>query len=397
MITPVYRVLVGARRTDISDRIERFRFEHSTKKDNILELTIKREFSEAMADDDIIVSDAVVNFTFGLVGGPMSIPQTMKVSDIEVTYADRITMLVRCMDDGNTLKKNSPQTIWKNTTAALIAAEIAKANGLKADVQNGTDLRKITEEAQGGKSDYEFLSYLSSQEAGYIFFVDSETLHFKKRSTNKASSITYTYGDGRLKSFSPKLRKSTQMPQTQSANVTVIDPDKKTETTVADDSGTKLGKYRFDQASELLERTTDEDKGKKVYTPPTGVKGATTTSNAMASDSNLKVLEAGLIVYPNPLLLSDMVVTMAGVARKYAGNWLVTKVVHEITASGGISTSGEITKDGTNKPITPGVGENPDVNKTEGPKVQDKKKKIHRFDQNSNFNDRLGKGSQGTW
>ncbi len=381
-LSPIFRVYVGPKRVDISAKIEKLKHEHNTKKDNSLELYVRRDFSEAMADDPDIITGYDVTFQYGFLQGQMGPVYVMKISDIEVKYADRITMMIRCLDEGNDMKKNSPQVIWKGKNAAQIAREIAKAHKLKADVFEGSDLRKITEEAQGNKSDFEFLRYLASKEAGYIFFVDQKGLHFKKRVTKGQAAAHYTYGDGRIIEFNPKLRKSTQKGDSQSADIMMIDPMTKKESKVNDNSGVKLGKNKYDLNANFIGR--DEGSAKKnVVTPSTNTGDAAAASNALNSAANMGVLEASFKVLGNPLLQADTILTLSGVARKYLGNWYIEKVINEVSTSGFL-TSGELGKDGTAAPIKPGVGENKDVNKTVGPKDQTGKNKVHRYDQNSN-------------
>lgn len=390
---PLFRVQIGPRKRDITHLIEKLKFEHTTEKDNSLEITIKRDHAQATADDEDIVANAIVTYQYGFSHGQMSPVQAIPISDIDVMYRDRVTMIVRCLDEGNGMKKNGPQIIWTGKNAAAIAREIAKVHGLKADVVDGKDLRKITEEAQGGRSDFEFLQYLAAQEAGYIFFVDSKGLHFKKRGTTNVSSIQYRYGDGRLQEFCPKFRKSGQSPTSQEAPVTTVDPMTKQEIVVSDSTGTKLGKNRYDLNANYVGRS-EQAPGKNVVTPPKDPQAAGAASNALTSLSNLNVLEADFKVWGNPLLFADMVITVGNVAKKYAGNWYVKRVVQEISTSGFI-TSGTVAKDGTLAPIVPGSGTNPDVNKTDGPKEQEHKKTVKRYNENSE--PYTGSGSGGSF
>lgn len=240
MKAPIVRVFIQKNKRDLSDRIESFRYEDCLNEDDIVELNIKTGYVLDTADDDDIVAGTIIQYQFGYAGLVLSETHRARITDIEVTYAERIKMKIRATDMGSVMKKSSSLKIWKNVTSTQIATEIAERYDLVAKVDETTKV--WTSLPQGNKSDFKFLSELAAKETAgdYIFYIRSGELHFEKRGLDKTAMQSYAYGQEGVISFAPKYRESTAGNATNSAKTVAVDGEtKKTITSSSDDDKDK--------------------------------------------------------------------------------------------------------------------------------------------------------------
>jgi len=91
------------------------------------------------------------------------------------------------------------------------------------------------------------------------------------------------------------------------------------------------------------------------------------SASGNTSKEKRKGLTATLVINGNPLIRPNTVITIQNVAQRHAGNWLVEKVKHDISADSAYKTTLELTKNATNKPLSNNQTKAKDVNKTQGP------------------------------
>lgn len=399
--SPFYKVYLDENeKRDISEFVEGLKYEDCTKKDSMLEFTIKSDYTLEFADDDDLVIGQIVLFQFGLLGedGDVSEIQRCKIQDIEVKYASRVTVTVRAFDNGVDMKRNSSNKVWKNLTSSQIVSAIAQSYGMKTQIEATTLVRKSI--SQGHKTDSEFIHSLAKKESNgnYIFYVRNNTVYFVKRGLNQKSVKTFNYGyDNEVVSFFPKWRESTQEKGTQKTTAIGFDPLKKQSlTSSASDTNqkqdVKTGNYSlFNSVADKVGSIVKSDsvtgqnstKGTVIVTPTPDKAILDNMVNANQKDATLRVLTADLVTDGDPLAKPDTVITMKGVAQRHGGNWYIEKVTHSLQGSAYTNTS-EMVKNAVQKPGKKNADKTKvaEVNKSTGPNDAKKTKTLTVFDAN---------------
>lgn len=419
MKAPFYKVILvnKDKDRDISDIVENLAVDDTIEKDSMIEFNVKSDYAFDMADDPDLVAGKSIKVQFGFSGGLMSEVHEGRISDIEVTYAERIKLKIRAFDKGVSLKRIPSQKIWSNVTSSDIAKEIAGKYGLATDVQDTT--HKWKSYAQGNKSDFDFLKELALKEDGFVFYVTSNSLRFEKRDFSKASVREFKYGDSEMIEFTPRLRESQQSGASNAAKGVAVNPMTKTTTK----SGAKkdesvLGDFNLDmnihmdltdagekslkesnkkvtntnrgRATTPTDKSVKKENGKSLidmigeFFPMPGGGGAediTKNLNGItgnkSKNAGLKVLEAGLKVEGNPTIKLNEVITISNVAKRYQGNWHITKINNSISAGSAYFTSITLSKNGTSKSTKNKGGKTTGkVNKTTGKKTVEATKEV---------------------
>lgn len=416
---PFYKVYIGDR--DISEYVERFHYEDCMEEDSYLELTIKSNFAQALADDPDIVAGTWLSFHFGFIGGEISDVHKAKVTDIKHRYAERVTMTVKCLDSGTVMRKASNQKVWNKKTASDIAKEIATKYGLEFE---GKDTSKVYDSLpQGNMADLHFLQYLAQREDGgnYVVYIRNYTLYFTPRNLLSESIKTYTYGDGdgSILSFEPEIRESSMPSVSTEAETKIVDAKKaqisvsKVDNTTETKTGT-LGEYKrvysgngkqVGTTGVKKHQSTSSNSApsvkRQLVLPVKDKKEADNIANSKKKAAVLKSLVARLLLNGDPRIIPNQVITVKNVAKTHSGNWYVVKVSTDISASGYV-TSLDLNKNGTSlgnasKTTKTTVGtkgtknaKNPyvvpagDSNKTVGPDKQKSTVKVRVYDGNKN-------------
>jgi len=418
--SPFVKVYVKATGRDLSGLIEGFKYEDAIEKDSLMTFNIKKGYALEAADDEDIISGKSLTCQFGFLGESVSTVHVAKITDVDVTYGERVTMVVKCLDKGQDMKKSTPSKMWKGKKASDIAKEVAEKYGLTPIVDETS--RTYDSLPQGQKTDFEFLQYLASKEkdGSYIFYVSDEELHFEKVNYSVSSRITFTYGVDVVK-FSPKFKESEQKGGGKSSTVKSFDPmnKKASDTTVTPTTavGSKLGEWDVNGSAKssstlgagginsqslpagktdfkgLVKSVTDakdldkkgENETTNVILPTKNTEEGKDAANKLqktggnpgkGKSGGSKILTATLDIAGNPLLKPGDIITMAGVAKRHQGNWYVEKVSHTITAGSAYTTSLEMHKNGTGKSNTKDSEKSDDVNKTVGDKTGSTSKTI---------------------
>lgn len=408
---PFYKIYIGDR--DISEYVERFRYEDCIEEDSYLELTIRTQFAQQLADDPEIVSGTWLSFHYGFIGGEISDIHTAKVTDIKHRYAERVTMTVKALDSGTVMRKASDQKIWKKKTASDIAKEIAAKYGLEFEGKNTTTVYDSL--PQGNKADFHFLQYLAQRENGgnFVVYIRNSVLYFTERSLLSDSLKTYTYmdGDGSVVSFEPEIRESSMPSVSTASDLKIVDPKKGTVVTSSVDNKTEtktgtLGEYKRvysgngrqvgtvgTKRQHSPQNSNEAPKIKRqIVMPVLGRKEAENIANSKKKAATLKSLVARLVVNGDPRMVPNKVITMKNVAKAHAGNWYVVKVSTDINTSG-YTTVMDLNKNGTSiSKSAKGEGKSEkvvkasDANKTIGPDKSGRSKtvKVRVYDGNKN-------------
>lgn len=407
---PFYKIYIGKdANEDISELVESFTYEDAIEEDSLLKITIKSDYSLSLADDPRIRAGAILVFNFGFIQGQVSELHKARVTDIKHKYRDRVTMEIIALDIGTTVRKVQEQVIWKRKTSVEIAQALADKWGLDLNSDPTTKVWDVL--PQGNKSDMDLLRYLAQREDGgnYIAYIRNNILNFVKRSTDKESVRTYTYGDGDgvVMYFEPTIKESSQQGSANKAVVATFNPFKGEYKPQVVDNATEsktgtLGSAKPEYVSNPMPAKGVSVKGGKEYTgqtmdlngakvkvyrtpkpqtvavdPTTNIMEAANLGNAKKKAATIKTLVAKLGIVGNPLLVPNNIITMKGVAKIHSGNWWVHKVTHTIQGQGFVTVV-DLGRNGVSKPVD-GIGGvvATDANKSVGAETQGKKVKVN--------------------
>jgi len=364
--TPFYKVFMGGKnKKDITEYVSSVSYEDSMEEDSQVEINIHKDKVMELLNDDRINEGTVINFQFGYYSGVISKVHTAFMKDIDVNYSQNgVTLTIRALDKGNDMKKSSSAKVWQGKTTSEIAYEIAKYYKLKTAITKTTT--PWPDEAQGNKSDMDFLRYLASREedGDFVAYIRNNTLYLKHRDLKQKSIKTFTWGagdPGEVISFAPKWRESTKKAEagTTIANGAVANnamPNNyilgmlynKVTGNLINAGGHITSKGTYEQQPNPNVTTNGiwngrpqfgpSDPGKFVLTPgpntyPPALKTAKNLAASSKKKADLKVLTATLRVLLSPRIEPNAVLTMAGCADRHNGNWFIEKVKHSISGS----------------------------------------------------------------
>ncbi len=357
---------------ELTGSVLSFSYEDTVNQDNMITIILHREKLIDEMDEGNFESGVVLFFSFGYLGKQISKTHTAVITDYEIRYSDS-SITIHAFDAGTVLKKGEDIKVWGNITSSQIAEEIAKKYNMKSVVDN-TDFEWEEDSLpQFGRSDFEFLTYLTEieKDGNYIFYSRNDTLYFVRRALNKKSSITYEYAnDDSIISFIPSYRDSTQDKEANSIELKSFDSninkafDNSIEKSKED---VVLGNFENEYQSGKIKNIL-----KKLIPIPNypEIDVSNNIGNSARKKASLKILVAQLIVEGNPLMLPDTLVTVNGkLIKKHIGNWYIEKVTHKINTSGYITILG-LVKNGSeqNKSKTNDIqGKNVSISKTSSP------------------------------
>lgn len=362
---------------NISGFVESLRFEDSTEKDNTLTISIKEGLVLVFLENQNLVAGAEIVFSFGYIGGPLSIAHKAVVSNIDVSYADGVKATITALDVGHFANKNHSKTIWGDITASGIASVIADKYGLKRTITTTT--KKYDSMPQGGRSDFQLLKDLALKENNFIFYVTGTELFFGERGLAKDSVLTYSYGESNVISFRPTTKLTKSEGISENAEITSFTAEAQVETTVTVNNETEenvtttTGVFinsdigLFAGEKKLVKATDDEEEAKNI------------ANNAKKKDA-LGTQEAVLTVEGEPNISTNTIITINNVATRHRGNWLVVGITQTV-GSGGFTTALQLKARGSKTGST--RAEN--TNRTTGGDQVENTKEVQTFKINSDL------------
>lgn len=278
---PFYKVIIIKTGRDISDLVSKISYEDAVDQDSQLSLFFERPTTD-LIDDPSLQEGALLSFQFGYISGKMSQVYIAKVADIMPTYDRLIGLTIRAMPMGLGLKKRESKKVWKNLRSSEIVQRIAQAHGLKAVVDR--TVRIHASMPQGGKTDYDFIKYLTTLEANgsWRFFMRNNELHFTRLKLEQTSRVTFAYNDanGTVLSFKPYSIENLKKAESRDTVVTSVDPFTNqvvkqvvNNSTSSDDVKTGEYMYHYNFNSEQVNKNQNQSQ-----TQPFQIGGGTTTA-----------------------------------------------------------------------------------------------------------------------
>lgn len=391
MRAPFYKVLLQTKSgdKDITEKVERVRFEDCIEEDSYANFTIRHDVAMAMVDDEDLQAGQIILFHFGFLGGAISPVHKVRVTDVSTKYKERVSLEIKCLDLGTVVKKITSDVIWENKTSIEIAGEIAAKYDLT--LVSDTSTKKWDNLPQGNRSDMSLLQYMAAREEGgnWISYISGDKLYFVNRATEQPSKKTYMYGEGSdIIGFEASMQECHDKSKL-GAGITMptIDPTKdKSLVDVLKDY-----KLSVDGVTETKTGTTGDYKitfgvgaksetlsalrpSKNVSDPSKDKKESTNLANSIKKSAGLKQLTGKLTTNGDPAAFPNEIITMGAVAKRHAGNWYVTKVTHDISTAGYLTTR-DLNKNGVK---TKGTIKATDANNTKGSKEGNAKVKTVR-------------------
>lgn len=405
---PFYKVLIDKTGEDVTAKISKFNHEDATDADNLLTLHFFVKSVEDM-DNIGIREGTMLKYQYGYIAGKVSPVYVSRAMNIKPGYASYISLIIEGGDAGVILKKQQSKQTFDGKTSSQIVRAIAAANGLKAVVDNTTKVHGFM--PQAGTSDYQFLKKLAEMEedGSFRFYTRSNELHFTRLNLKKPSVKTFTYGDpnGDVISFYPYSKETMKNSASRNTVITTVDPltNKPVQNVVNNQNAKdnqKLGDFDifFNANGEeiaklksflekpltvnagavglgIIKSQSTDVAGKHMTRPVVDLDHALNLANSEKKKEAMFDYEATLTIEGNPQMVSDTIVTMAGVAQRDLGNWYVLRVDHAITPEGGYETRLTLGKNSIKKPlVSKDKAPEATVNKTVGPDETKKKKEI---------------------
>lgn len=377
MINPFYSVfLEGNEKIEITDFVQSFSYNHSVKKDSVLTLKIYSEKVNSFESNNI-ERGKYLQIQYGYKSGEVSNFYSLRISDVQYRYAEKIEITVTATDKGNVMKKSTSKKIWKNKTTGDICKEIAAKYGL--DYVGDYEGIRWNNLLQAGKNDFEFLQETAEKEkdGNFIVFVSGNTLFFVKRGLDKDSTVMYRYGSPKsnIISFIPKEKETTLTSEDVKVSTNVeeetIEPDENNKVT--------LGKFEFTYNANGEDIATNL--GKSLNLPDPDKKIAKNRLKTVQNKGKLKGLTATLRIIGSPLLTPNEIISISGVRTRHIGNYLIEEIKHTIDVNGGYITTLELNRNGQETGSK--LAEN--VNKKIGEETAEEKKvSIYVFDADGN-------------
>ncbi len=234
-----------------------------------------------------------------------------------------LNYIVRGFDKSHRLNRGAKSKAFVNRKDSDIVSDLAKA----AKLNVSSDATKTVRDhvIQQNESDLSFLHRLADVN-GYEVYVDDTTLHFKKASTTRGSTIELKWGDS-LMYFNPKASAAGQVdkvtvrgwdPAKKEAVVGEVSSSKVHPTTGFESkkSGGEIAKSKFSTATQI-----------EVRRPVVDTTHAQAIAQAILDEINGNFMEATGVAEGDPEMVSGTKVDIKNCGM-FDGQYIVTSALH---------------------------------------------------------------------
>lgn len=322
----IYRPYISLTDQDgnvISDRVLTFSYEGSIDMDNLLRIKLKPENVIHLPDETSYKKGDVFEFFFGT-NIAKSKKRTSKITNIETEYRKGlVTINIEFLDLGNVMKKVHSQTLFKNLTGSQIAQKMASKYGLESDIDESSKVYKSI--PQSNRNDYDMLRYLAHLETpgDWMFYVDENTLHYKRRPLSEQSVLTIDVLDSNITSVRVYSTQSRQNPGSVETQIIGFDPlKKKAITGISRRTSYRLGNYDYSGISnDVLVRD---------ILPVAGhyQEEINNRANSKYESENMNIEEISISSNQYMYVEENEIITLKNAQHQHNGNWLVIRVNH---------------------------------------------------------------------
>ncbi|MHB1001982.1 MAG: phage late control D family protein [Armatimonadota bacterium] len=338
---------------DITHDITSFIFEDNEEELDVMDVTVTDRYLQ-FVDDPLFQEGNEIVARFGYVDN-LSPKKVAVIKEIDYDFPEtgEPTIRIKAYDKGYKLTGRQIQRIWQKPAPGIlyseIAEQIAREHGLVPIVEQtvGRHLRV----AQGNMSDASFLKSLASKSrsidgnAGYVFFIQDNELHFHTRKLGSRPGMALEYftdKEGVLRSFQPSTQSQCVKGSGTETKSIGVDPRKKHEVehksndrstsdrtilgkkTYLVDGSTGEGKFRKQESGKIVPSYEhSESKYEQSKHDP-----ANDHAESKFKDAELKQVEAIAVTIGIPTLTAKQNIEIRGVGRKFSGIYWCTSVRH---------------------------------------------------------------------
>ncbi len=308
-----------------------FTYDDDLKEDNVCQLVFNKCPVE-VADRTEVQQGQKISVSWGR-GQSLGDPVVMVIEEPGAIYGSGISLILRCHDKGTETKGVTRHKVWpESMKLSEAAAEIADNWGFVPDIEAYDG---AYDRVQSRESDFRYLQR-QAEKIGFRFWIDIDTLNFKKDATG-APSILFVYRSGNLlKNFSPRTsrqqKKGSQTKTTAEGFDLKIRAVIKGEATAQSDSDTQLsgGYVTLDFNSGNLTETI----GRRVLTPHHKQTDVDRAAHGARKADARGQQEATMEVPGLAQLRAGVFIQIEGVAQTYAGLWRIKRSTHRIGSNG---------------------------------------------------------------
>ncbi len=353
--TPYYSIVARSTKKNITQWVDSIIFEESVGENDVLTLNM-RNIPLSLLDEQEFNEGVLLDFHFGYLKGANSGVKVARVTNIEASYDKFVSMTIKALDLGITLRKGKKNFGWKDVSIKSLAQSIAQKNGLELKAEGniaGVDEleRQIQYMPQINETDFNFLKKtLGTQGTGdFIVFTKDDKLIIKSRGLDTKSRRTFTWNspNDSVLSFKPTVRDTSKEEASAGVTVEVVNPEtgeiESSDTALTKNNdkktGDKLIHYDvngFEKKNKQLGKSNEKVQTKN-FKPVKDKSEAESVINEQRIEASLGDMTATLVIEGDPSVFSDNIITMANVAKKHAGNWYVHSVKHNIGKNGYIT------------------------------------------------------------
>lgn len=347
---PIFIIEIEGNRLskDITHEITSFIFEDNEEEMDIMEVTVTDRYLQ-FVDDPLFQEGNEIIARFGYVDN-LSPKKVAVIKEIDYDFPEtgEPTIRIKAYDKGYKLTGRQIQRVWQKPAPGILYSEIAeqtaKEHGLVPIVEQtvGRHLRV----AQGNLSDASFLKGLASKSrsidgnAGYVFFIQDNELHFHTRKLGSRPGMVLEYftdKEGVLRSFQPCTQSHYVKGSGTETKSIGVDPRKKRDVEHKSNDGnitdrTVLGKktylvedrYRKQESGKII---TSYEHSETRYEQSKFDKSDSHTESRF-KDAELKQVEATAVTIGIPNLYAKQNIEIRGVGRKFSGIYWCSSVRH---------------------------------------------------------------------
>lgn len=348
MNKPYFTIQIAGKEIDLTEySCEGFTYEDCLKEDDLISFSLNG--GQEIWELDVKEGMPLIA-QFGYKDGDSSGKRACFVKDFDYRINGLLVSLsVKALDKGSFLKKRESKKIWKQMSASEIASNIADSYELKKDIQSTS--KKYPSLNQGKLTDFKFLSNLAQKEDKFHFRISGDTLIFKPLNLDEQSKIVYSPADGSFLEFSFGFKAA----EGDGSDGGVISEGLTTTGSVQQEKpkdATATGQYRVSYDTNGNIKAPAKDKqtaASKYHTSPHDSQTKQAIINNQKRDKELEKVEGTLVVEGNPMLVAGQMITINGIGNTWSGNWLVTKITHNISIGSFYKTTLTVNKNAGKK------------------------------------------------
>ena len=335
---------------DITHEITSFVFEDNEEEMDVMEVTVTNRNLQ-FVDDPLFQEGNEIVARFGYIDN-LSPKKVAVIKEIDYDFPDggEPTIRIKAYDKGHKLTGKQIQRVWQKPAPGIlyseIAEQIAREHGLSAAVEPtiGRHMRVV----QGNASDAVFLKNLAAKSrssngnAGYVFFIQDNELHFRARKLSGRPGLVLEYftdREGMLRSFTPSTQSQCTKGSGTETKTIGVDPRNKRHAEHKSNNDntpdrTILGKktyltganekYRKQESGKIL---PSYEHSESRHERPKHEPGHDHAESRF-TNTELKQVEATAMTIGIPTLVAKQNIEIRGVGRKFSGIYYCTSVRH---------------------------------------------------------------------